>query len=246
MLESSSQNTVLDFLSAVKHTASVDDAWTLTKSFMSDNGASHVGIKLGLDTTEPLFLWSAPQWVSSMYMETVYPDSDPRLKYFLKSAAPYFHGREFWPRENNMPTPRRIYEEEIADYSMRSLVSIPVHGVTVRNQGMFAFSSVLRGDEFRKMYSERGTAMHLAGLIAFNHINRLWKNKTADEVGLTCRERECLLWLSRGLRNDQIADRLGVSRATIEFHLANARRKLDARTREQALVKAVQLNIIDP
>jgi DNA-binding CsgD family transcriptional regulator len=88
--------------------------------------------------------------------------------------------------------------------------------------------------------------MHLAGLIAFNHINCLWQYKAADEVGLTRRERECLLWLSRGLRNDQIADRLGVSRATIEFHLANARRKLDARTREQALVKAVQLNIIDP
>jgi hypothetical protein len=82
MLESSSQNTVLDFLSAVKHTASVDDAWTLTKSFMSDNGASHVGIKLGLDTTEPLFLWSAPQWVSSMYMETVYPDKRSTAEVF--------------------------------------------------------------------------------------------------------------------------------------------------------------------
>jgi DNA-binding CsgD family transcriptional regulator len=241
-----SQNRVFDFLSAVDRTESVDAAWTLTKKFMSNYGASHVGIKLGLDTPEPLFLWSAPQWVTDMYLETVYPDNDPRLKYFSKSAAPYFHGREFWSRKDDMPAPRRHYEEEIADFSMRSLVSIPVHGRTTINQGMLAFSSGLCGKEFRKMYSERGAAMHLAGLAAVDHINRLWRKKTAKSVGITCRERECLLWLGRGLRNDQIADRLGIRRVTVEFHLANARRKLNSKTREQALVKAIQLNIIDP
>jgi DNA-binding CsgD family transcriptional regulator len=245
-LQCSSQNSVLDFLSAVKHTSSIDIAWALTRNFMIDFGVSNVGMKLGLDTPDPIFLWSAPQWVSNMYMETVYPNNDPRLEIFRKSSAPFFHGREFWSRKYKLPAPRRIFEEEIVSCSMRSLVSIPVHGMAIRNQGMFAFSSDLRGREFRKMYLERGNAMHLAGLAAFNHISGLSQKKAADATGLTCRERECLLWLSRGFRNDQIAECLGVRRVTVEFHLANARGKLDAKTREQALVKAVQLNIIQP
>jgi DNA-binding CsgD family transcriptional regulator len=47
------------------------------------------------------------------------------------------------------------------------------------------------------------------------------------------------------MRYDRIAERLGISRPTVELHLANARRKLGARTREQALAKAVALGLLD-
>ena len=63
---------------------------------------------------------------------------------------------------------------------------------------------------------------------------------------LSVRERECLLWLSRGLRNDDIAERLSLSRSTVEFHLVNVRRKLNASTREQALAIAVHGGLIEP
>jgi DNA-binding CsgD family transcriptional regulator len=63
---------------------------------------------------------------------------------------------------------------------------------------------------------------------------------------LTARERECLLWLSRGLRNDDIAEKLSLSRSTVEFHLVNVRRKLNASTREQALAIAVHDGLITP
>ena len=56
---------------------------------------------------------------------------------------------------------------------------------------------------------------------------------------LTPREADCLLWLARGMRLAGIAYRLGVSLPTIEFHLHNARRKLGARTREEAIAKAL-------
>ncbi len=67
-----------------------------------------------------------------------------------------------------------------------------------------------------------------------------------SQKGLTARERECLLWLSRGLRNDDIAEKLSLSRSTVEFHLVNVRRKLNASTREQALAIAVQGGLITP
>jgi DNA-binding CsgD family transcriptional regulator len=46
------------------------------------------------------------------------------------------------------------------------------------------------------------------------------------------------------LRNDRIAEKLGISRPTVELHLANARRKLNAKTREQALARAVALGLL--
>jgi DNA-binding CsgD family transcriptional regulator len=63
---------------------------------------------------------------------------------------------------------------------------------------------------------------------------------------LTSREVECLEWLGRGLDNEKIARKLGVSMATVALHLTNARRKLGAATREQALVLALQRGLINP
>lgn len=61
---------------------------------------------------------------------------------------------------------------------------------------------------------------------------------------LTDREREVLKWLSSGERVDRIAWRMSISARTVEFHAANARRKLGARTREQAVASAVVRGLI--
>jgi DNA-binding NarL/FixJ family response regulator len=74
---------------------------------------------------------------------------------------------------------------------------------------------------------------------------RTWSHPDMT-VSLTNRESECLVWLARGLRNEVIADRLAISPATVEMHLSNARRKLAAATREQAIAIAIQFGLISP
>lgn len=56
---------------------------------------------------------------------------------------------------------------------------------------------------------------------------------------LSTRERECLLLLAQGLRTAQIADRLGIATVTVELYCRNARKKLAAKTREQAVALAI-------
>ncbi|MCU0906073.1 MAG: helix-turn-helix transcriptional regulator [Rhodobacteraceae bacterium] len=63
---------------------------------------------------------------------------------------------------------------------------------------------------------------------------------------LSPREREVLLWLAAGLRTAQIAHRMGIEPVTVGLHLRGARRKLGARTREQALAIALRDGHIDP
>jgi DNA-binding CsgD family transcriptional regulator len=56
----------------------------------------------------------------------------------------------------------------------------------------------------------------------------------ARRGGLTGRERQVLALIGRGVTNAEISTRLGVSRRTVETHIASASAKLGARTRGQA------------
>jgi DNA-binding response OmpR family regulator len=63
---------------------------------------------------------------------------------------------------------------------------------------------------------------------------------------LNDREIEALTWVARGKTSAQIADIIGVSKRTVDFHLDNARIKLDATTRTQAAIKAAIGKLIEP
>jgi DNA-binding NarL/FixJ family response regulator len=59
-----------------------------------------------------------------------------------------------------------------------------------------------------------------------------------NPAGLTGRELEVLGLLADGLRNAQIAERLVVSRRTVDHHVSAVLRKLDAPTRGAAVAQA--------
>ncbi len=63
---------------------------------------------------------------------------------------------------------------------------------------------------------------------------------------LAPREREVLSWLATGCRTARIAERMGIEEVTVTKHLHSARRKLGARTREQALAIALRDGLIAP
>lgn len=62
---------------------------------------------------------------------------------------------------------------------------------------------------------------------------------------LTFKEKKILHGLSAGLTNQQLADQQHVSVNTVKSHLKNIYKKLDVKTRTQAVTLAKQLNIID-
>ena len=63
---------------------------------------------------------------------------------------------------------------------------------------------------------------------------------------LTPRELEVVAAVSHGLKNNSIADRLGVSVETVKTHVGNAMDKLGARDRTQMAVTALLYGLIDP
>src|SRR5712671_423540 len=65
-------------------------------------------------------------------------------------------------------------------------------------------------------------------------------------VELNDREVETLTWVARGRTSAELAHILGLTKRTIDFHIDNARTKLGAATRTQAVIKATTGRLINP
>lgn len=69
--------------------------------------------------------------------------------------------------------------------------------------------------------------------------------KPAD-AGLTPREVELLECLTQGLTNQQIAAQMYVSEGSVKQYLGRIGTKLGVKSRTQILIRAIQLNLVDP
>lgn len=79
-----------------------------------------------------------------------------------------------------------------------------------------------------------GRAMQLHTMVA----------NTIDHIELTPRERECLKWAAVGKSEWEISQILGISEHTSEKHLLNAKSKLGAVNRVQAVAEAIRRGYI--
>jgi DNA-binding CsgD family transcriptional regulator len=70
--------------------------------------------------------------------------------------------------------------------------------------------------------------------------------RASPAVHLSPRERECLDWVAKGKSAGEMAMIMGLSVETVRDHLKRVRGKLNASTRAQALMRAVELGMIGP
>lgn len=107
----------------------------------------------------------------------------------------------------------------------------------------------------------RGLVAKPAGLsVLVDALREVWRGgryfdpsfarRTGEALGdgrekrISSREAEILALLADGLTGEQIAKRLVLSPETVRTHIRNAMEKLDARTRTEAVVKAIELEEI--
>ena len=131
----------------------------------------------------------------------------------------------------------------VANGPWRDALVIPIHG-----PGLEVGIVSIAAPEIDLPLQDRA-AIHLSSLYAFERARTLvqdpeGKGSARPLPDLSNRERQCLEYVPMGLSDIQIAARLNISRSTAKYHVEQARRKLGARTRAQAVALAVRHRIV--
>lgn len=126
--------------------------------------------------------------------------------------------------------------DALDEFEMPDGMSIPSHGPG-GHMGWISFTA-----ERIEMSPVERVAVSLAGLAVHDRL-RVLAGAIGAPVSLSDRERDCLGFVAQGKSNWEISVILSISQSTVHTHVENAKRKLDARTRAQAVARFIALGL---
>lgn len=106
-----------------------------------------------------------------------------------------------------------------------------------------AIASLHLGISHRDLPADEGMAVQLAGLVLTEKLMS-FSPYAAGRPPLTTRERDALALVAEGKTDWEISVILGISEATARFHVDNARKKLGAVTRAQAVARLIAARLV--
>lgn len=140
----------------------------------------------------------------------------------------------------NAPPQHQRFLEHAAENGARNNIGIPVRTAECNDVfGGWIFSSNENEAQFDLLEKDYAREIHLAAVMAYERMVTIGLSAAFKYSLLSNREKECLLWLCVGLRTSVIADKLSISSSAVNLYIANAKLKLGAKTREQAIARAI-------
>jgi len=252
------QEALLNYLDHLQDTNSESAAGELLISFLQDMGGDGGNIWFATgdkvadleDRTKVNSEGSQVSTYSREYLEWMETPENLHDRLVPKLVT-----RQLRPVRWGWDIDRKLYPKNSIDYhaaqvafdsfGLRNCVIVPVRTKNRFGSSGFSFYADLDTDGFESLLQEKGSDIACAGYAA--HIRmQSYRDTSTSNVKLTPRERESLLWLSKGLRTKQIADKMNIAQVTVTLHFTNAKAKLSARTREETLMKAVTMGLIVP
>ena len=137
--------------------------------------------------------------------------------------------------------------EEACGYGIRSGVTLPLHGMK-GELGALCFVTDVKPDK----RFQRDTNFNLPELSCLRDFviessQRFIERPCLEKnIYLTSRELECLKWCARGKGSWEIGNLLNCTEATVNFHFKNIRAKFNTTSRHLAIVRAINLGLINP
>lgn len=177
-------------------------------------------------------------WID-YYFEHDYQTKDP-----VVLLAPEIERPFLWDSLNGPYKLDRVQKtlmREANEAGLKDGVGVPLHGPR-GNVCLVTFAAAdghpSPGDELPKL-EVLATQFHSA----YSAVGRSENDRRSTAV-LSRRERECLQWIAFGKSSWDIGMILHISENTVNFHVRNVFRKLDANTRTLAVVKAIRFGLI--
>lgn len=230
-----------DILEKLDQASSIDDLHRICSVFCEENQFDNFiyGARIPTSLIKPYFVFisSYPDEWRTEYVNRGYIRTDPTVIHCAKNTTPVD-----W---NSIDKSNKIMVEA-KDYSLLSGVSVPLHTAN----GEFAMMSIASSEPYQKTKEKIFVATPYTQLLITYLHERVKKvirlGQIEEQIKLTKREQECLLWTAEGKTSWEVSQILNISERTIIFHLQNASVKLGVANRQQAIAKAIVKGLISP
>ncbi len=168
---------------------------------------------------------------------------DPTFAHCLSKSIP-----QVWSPEIFASAKQKEMYEEACGYNIRSGVTLPIHGARGELGIMCFVSDAKPGKQFHLDAIQHIPELSCLRDFVFESSLQFVRStgKDREEICITRRELECLKWGALGKSSWEIGRLMSCSEATVNFHFSNIRRKFNTNSRQQAVIKAIKLGLINP
>lgn len=170
------------------------------------------------------------------YHENKYLGIDPTIINAGQSHLPYR-----WDTLQDIGPKQRQMFRDISEVGVTGGVTMSLH---TPDRAVFVTSFA-----FTKAQNEDRDLVALSFINSqyYESLSRVTESELPAPIPtLSRREKECLLWVSRGKTTWDVSMIIGISENTINAYIKNAMLKLGCSGRIQAVVRAIDLNLISP
>ncbi len=203
-------------------------------TYMTDQPDLNKEAEHGIVTNYP------DEWMDR-YFSLDYIKNDPTFKRALVYNGPF--SWESLSKIREFTNIEKQIMDEASEINLYSGVGVSIHGHFGNLSGLGIASS------YQKTEPDLNTLRKLNALsrqfhLAFSDHNQ--DSKEEQQITLSAREREILLWAAEGKSDPVIAELLEIKHSTVRYHIQNIFKKLGVNERTMAVVKAIKMRLISP
>lgn len=232
-----------DLLSAFLIVQDEYQLFEVVKSTASKLGFDYCayGMQSPLSIAEPktIMLNNYPQAWQQRYVEQQYVKVDPTVQHCMVSLKPLV-----WSSQYTHTQAEKDFWEEARSYGLNvGWAQSSRDFIGTRGMLTLARSSDQLSEKEQKA---RYTNMYWLTQTVHSSIAKILNDVEFSQFNLylTNREKEVLRWTAEGKTSAEIAQILGVSERTINFHLSNSMQKLNVNNKISAAIRAVMLGLL--
>ena len=247
---------ISDFSAKLFNASDSTETWRTIENYFTDIGFDVVNfgvLNRAHKDIAGVFSNMSADWMS-YYVSEKYYESDPLIHRGVNDPTDFIFTQENASLllSPEMKRGQQLFDE-VAEIGIRSSVLLPYHDTHTAHLVMFNLGSADATPEFLKRLDITNDDVFVGAALAQSFLPKLlgdkeklpaWYAVNSGVERLTAREIEVLNWVAAGLRNDRVADKMGITSATVNFHVTSIKKKLKAKTREHAVAIAFTHNLI--
>ena len=245
------KNFVIDWTDKYLSAQSASARWEVSQQLVAELGGCAINTGI-LECQSQSLKWfqgsMRADWMEH-YLGQQYHLIDPFVSHLSKSATP-IEGLCGEASRDQVGSEEELHlNQELQDAGYGYMLGMSFAGDTAGTRKFVTFCSSENASRLKNSEFSERILVSATLIAAFQDSLELGAAPvyfpSVLETPLSERELEVLRHLAQGRQNAQTAFEMGIAEITVRKHLRSARRKLGARTREEALAKALRAHLLD-